>query len=335
MIIRQLFEPETSSFTYILADAETREAVIIDPVLDMHDRDLRLINELKLDLLYTLDTHIHADHITGSGLLRSITGAISVAGIKNQIECLDRPAKHGEKLEFGKYTLEVRATPGHTNGCVTFVVRDSTNTYAFTGDTLLVRGCGRTDFQDGSASALYDSVHREIFSLPPETIIYPGHDYRGHRESTVAEEKQHNPRLNKRIIKSQFEEIMSALELPRPKHINIAVPANMSCGQPERMPSPSPHAPPRNSEVIDIRESDEFVGTLGHLANARNIPFEDLLNAAKSWDRDRAFTLICQSGRRSHTSLRELRDLGFTRVSEIEGGMIGIKTRLENGDHDA
>ena len=168
MIIRQLFDPETSSFTYILADTETRGAVIIDPVLEMHDRDLRLINELKLDLLYTLDTHIHADHITGSGLLRSITGAISVAGINNQIECLDRPAKHGEKIEFGKYTIEVRATPGHTNGCVTFVVRDNTNTYAFTGDALLVRGCGRTDFQDGSASALYDSVHREIFSLPPK-----------------------------------------------------------------------------------------------------------------------------------------------------------------------
>ena len=335
MIIRQLFDPETSSFTYILADRETREAVIIDPVLEMHDRDLRLINELKLDLLYTLDTHIHADHITGSGLLRNITGAVSVAGIENQIECIDRPAKHGEKIEVGKYIIEIRATPGHTNGCVTFVVRDNNQTYAFTGDALLVRGCGRTDFQDGSASTLYDSVHREIFSLPPETIIYPGHDYRGHRETTVAEEKLYNPRLNNLVIKSQFEEIMGALKLPSPKHIDIAVPANMSCGQPKSMPSPSPHAPPRDSEVIDIRESDEFVGTLGHLPNARNIPFDDLLSAASSWDRNEAFILVCQSGRRSHIALKQLRHLGFTRVSEIEGGMLGIEKSLNDGGHDA
>ena len=258
-----------------------------------------------------------------------------MAGINNQIECLDRPAKHGEKVEFGKYTIEVRATPGHTNGCVTFVVRDNTNTYAFTGDTLLVRGCGRTDFKMVQLALFMTRFIERIFSLPPETIIYPGHDYRGHRESTVAEEKLHNPRLNNSIIKSQFEEIMSALELPSPKHINIAVPANMSCGQPERMPSPSPHAPPRNSEVIDIRESDEFAGPLGHLPNAMNIPFEDLLSAAKSWDRNQSLILVCKSGRRSHIALRELRHLGFTRVSEIEGGMIGIKNRLKNGAHDA
>ena len=230
MLLKQLFDINTSTYTYLLADSETREAVIIDPVIECVDRDLKLIDELELTLLYTLETHIHADHITGSGELRRQTGALSGVSAIAQVECVDHQLHHKDVIHFGRYSLEVRSTPGHTDGCLTFVVEAENQMMAFTGDALLIRGCGRTDFQQGSSETLYQSVHHQIYTLPDHTLIYPGHDYRGHTVSTVAEEKKHNLRLNTKIKQAEFVDIMNQLKLSHPKRIHEALPANLNCG---------------------------------------------------------------------------------------------------------
>ena len=213
MLIRQLFDHETSTYTYLLVDCETRDAIIIDPVLEHVDRDLKLIKELEANLVYALDTHVHADHVTGAGMLKRRTEALSGISDNADVKCADLQFGHGHRLSIGRHEIEVRATPGHTDGCLTYVLFADKNLYAFTGDTLLIRGCGRTDFQQGDARTLYRSVHREIFSLPPETIIYPGHDYCGNTSSSVAEERAHNPRLNLEVSEEQFITLMNELDL--------------------------------------------------------------------------------------------------------------------------
>ena len=230
VLLKQLFDKNTGTYTYLLADSENGEAIIIDPVVEHIDRDLQLISELGLKLIYTLDTHVHADHITGSGKLRERTGAVSGISAVAEVNCADRQLVHGDALSFGRYALEIRSTPGHTNGCLTFVVAAQGKTFAFTGDAILIRGCGRTDFQQGDAATLYHSVHEQIYSLPPDAIIYPGHDYNGRNASTVAEEQTHNPRLNTAIDSVAFVEIMNGLKLALPKRIDQAVPArSLTC----------------------------------------------------------------------------------------------------------
>ena len=230
MLIRQLFDKDTCTFTYLLADRAAGEAVLIDPVRERVERDVALLEELAVDLVYALDTHAHADHVTGAAALRERLGCRVVisraAGAKNA----DRYVAEGDRVVFGSHALEVRATPGHTDGCVTYVARDGGRTYAFTGDALFIRGCGRTDFQAGNARTLYRSVHDKIYSLPDDTVIYPGHDYRGHTATTVAEEKANNPRLRLSISQDEFVDIMSQLDLPNPKRMAVAVPANLVCG---------------------------------------------------------------------------------------------------------
>lgn len=230
MILRQLFEKESSTYTYLLADPQTREAIIIDPVDTTVDRDSKLVRELGLELRYAAETHVHADHITGSGMLRDIFGAKSVVGATSGTLCADIRAEDGHTLQVGRYIVELMETPGHTDGCMTYVVRDGDDVLAFTGDALLVRGCGRTDFQQGDAATLYHSVRTKIFGLPAGTRIYPGHDYRGHTMTTVAEEKAHNPRLRDGITESEFVEIMDGLNLADPRLMDVAVPANLACG---------------------------------------------------------------------------------------------------------
>ena len=202
MIFRQLFDKESSTYTYLVADRTTGQAIIIDPVLGNTERDLSLVRELDLDLQYTIDTHVHADHVTGSGFLRDRTGAQSVVGEHAGVACASRAVQHGDRLAFGSYEVQVRSTPGHTAGCITLVIESDGATMAFTGDALFIRGCGRTDFQQGDAKTLYNSVQEQIFSLPEQTKIYPGHDYRGHTVSTVGEEKRaqnlHPHRLHRR-----------------------------------------------------------------------------------------------------------------------------------------
>ncbi|KAK3756006.1 hypothetical protein QZH41_013183 [Actinostola sp. cb2023] len=218
LILRQLFDGESCTFTYILGCAATKKAIIIDPVDTKVSRDVKLIQELKLNLEYAINTHVHADHITGSGFLKSLLGcktAISeVSQAKSNVHLKD-----GDKLTFGEREIEARSTPGHTYGCMTFVEHSAG--LVFTGDSLLIRACGRTDFQQGSAPTLYKSIYDKIFALPGDFMIYPGHDYRGMSVSTVDEEKEFNPRLTHNL--DEFVHIMGTLGLAAPRKIGKIV----------------------------------------------------------------------------------------------------------------
>ncbi|KAG6661684.1 hypothetical protein CIPAW_03G191700 [Carya illinoinensis] len=234
LLFRQLFEKESSTYTYLLADLShpDKPALLIDPVDKMVERDLSLVKELGLKLIYAMNTHVHADHVTGSGLIKNkIPGVKSIISKASNSQA-DLLIKAGDKICFGDLFLEVRATPGHTLGCVTYVTGDGPDQpqprMAFTGDALLIRGCGRTDFQGGSSLQLYKSVHSQIFTLPKDTLLFPAHDYKGFTVSTVEEEMLYNPRLTKE--EEAFKNIMENLKLPYPKMIDIAVPANMVCG---------------------------------------------------------------------------------------------------------
>ncbi len=227
MIFRQLFDPETSTYTYLIADPETKEAILVDPVIEQVDRDLQLLQELGLTLRYCMETHIHADHITGTGKLREKTGCSGVAPKESGVVCADINCSDGDLFTIGGITVEAIATPGHTHCDLTYLVNDS---HLLTGDSLFIRGCGRTDFQSGSAEALYESITEKLFTFPDHVWVYPGHDYRGHTVSTVGEEKQYNPRLAGQS-KAEFVELMGSLNLPNPKKIMEAVPANQHCGQ--------------------------------------------------------------------------------------------------------
>jgi glyoxylase-like metal-dependent hydrolase (beta-lactamase superfamily II) len=227
MIFRQLFEPDTFTYTYLIGCERTRRAVLIDPVASEVDGYIRLLQELRLQLFYTMETHVHADHITGSGLLRERLGSKGVVHRDAGAMCADLLVADGVHLQVGDVEIEVRHTPGHTNGCVSYVLADR----VFTGDALLIGGCGRTDFQQGNASQLYDSIHKKLFSLPPDTLVYPGHDYQGNTVSTVKQEMAKNPRLGGGRRRDEFIEIMSNLNLPYPKYIEEALPANQACGR--------------------------------------------------------------------------------------------------------
>jgi sulfur dioxygenase len=193
MIFRQLYDATSSTYTYLLADETSREAIIIDPVFEQHERDIALIRELDVSLRHVLDTHCHADHVTGAWLLQQShsidIGLAEVVGAEN----VNTPLHHGDRISFGDRHLEIRATPGHTDGCLTFVLDDQS--MAFTGDALLIRGCGRCDFQQGDAQTLYHSINEQILSLPESCVLYPAHDYSGRTATTVKEEIEFNPRI--------------------------------------------------------------------------------------------------------------------------------------------
>jgi len=226
MLFRQLFDEDTWTYTYLLADDSTREAVLIDPVDTQLDRDVKLLDELGLRLLYALDTHVHADHITSTGMLRDRTGCKVGVSVHGGVACADLQLKEGDEVSFGSHTLSVIETPGHTDSCVSY----NCEGMLFTGDALFIRGCGRTDFQQGSSEKLYSSITEKLYAFPDETVVYPGHDYKGMTSSTIGEEKQFNPRLIKG--RDGFIELMANLNLANPKRIDEAVPANLACGQP-------------------------------------------------------------------------------------------------------
>jgi sulfur dioxygenase len=229
MLLRQLFDAESSTFTYLLADEVSKEAVLIDPVRETTTRDLEQLQSLGLTLKATLETHVHADHITGAWLLKQKTGSVCGVARAANLACADLNLAHGDIVRFGSHALEVRATPGHTDSCLSFVLDD--HSLAFTGDALLIRGCGRTDFQAGDPRRLYRSVKEQLFSLPSSTKLYPAHDYQGRSVTTVQEERALNPRLKDAIGEDDFARIMAGLKLALPKKIAIAVPANMTCGR--------------------------------------------------------------------------------------------------------
>lgn len=222
-------DDRAESRSYIVADRQSQKAVIIDAILENVERDLRIIDELGLTLVFAIETHIHADHITGVSLMKDKTGAHIVygGGAKGEVTGADQFLFDGEVLRFGATSLTALATPGHTNGCTSYVVPGA----VFTGDTLFIHGNGRTDLQGGSAENLFNSVRNKLFTLPDETIVYPGHDYQGRVSSTIGEEKQFNERLNLSITKDSFVEIMNRRNTPRPAKMDIAIPANMRAGR--------------------------------------------------------------------------------------------------------
>ncbi len=225
MIFRQMYDSQTSTYSYLLADEKTKEAILIDCVLEQVDRDKKLIDELGLNLKYLLETHIHADHITGISKMKEFSPLVKSVIFNNSGNiCADIFSVDNQEFYFGEYKIKVLSTPGHTNGCVSYYIEDM----VFTGDALLIRGCGRTDFQNGSSEKLYNSVISRLFTLPDSTIIYPAHDYHGMTSSSIHEEKIFNPRLNK--SKDEFIKIMDNLNLPYPQKIKESVPANILCG---------------------------------------------------------------------------------------------------------
>ena len=223
-----MFDRESCTYTYLLADEKTREAVLVDTVCDLHERDLALVEQLEIKVKYLLETHIHADHVTGAGKIKPRTRARLVLGAASRHPQADILLKDGETLAFGRHTIKALATPGHTESCTSYLCRDK----LFTGDALFIRGCGRTDFQGGSPQKLYHSVHKKIYALPDSTAVYPGHDYNGHTRSSVGEEKKFNPRLNLRNSPEDFCRIMDNLNLPRPRLMDEAVPQNLNCLEP-------------------------------------------------------------------------------------------------------
>jgi sulfur dioxygenase len=230
MIFRQLFERESSTYTYLIGCEQTRQAVLIDTVKSEIDRYLQLLAELDLSLAYVLDTHTHADHITGAGALRDATGACTLLGQEANSACVSKAMHDGEIITVGQLIIKAVHTPGHTDDSYSFILENQGEHYAFTGDTLLIRGTGRTDFQNGSAAEQYTSLFGLLLTLPDNTWVYPAHDYKGWTVSTIGEERAHNPRLQVQNA-AEYIRLMDNLKLPNPKMMDIAVPANRACGQ--------------------------------------------------------------------------------------------------------
>ena len=226
MIFRQLFDYETWTYTYLLADSKTGDAALIDSVKERVERDIALIKDLGLSLKYALETHIHADHVTGAGMLRERTGCKIAVSSAAKASCADIQVTEGLEFPLGRFTIRAIATPGHTNTCTSYLCEGR----VFTGDVLLIRDAGRTDFQEGSNERMYDSITWKLFTLPDSTLIFPGHDYKGFTSSTVAEERAYNSKVGGGASFEQFKERMAAMKLGQPKKIHIAVPANLKCG---------------------------------------------------------------------------------------------------------
>jgi len=231
MPIRQLFDTASSTYTYLVWCSESMDGILIDPVDVQVDRDLKVVSEEGVNLLYGVNTHAHADHITGTGILKTKVKGLRSIISKASTAKADILVGPGDEIVFGQRHVTVRATPGHTQGCVSYVTDDQMS--VFTGDTLLIQGCGRTDFQGGSPSELFDSVHTQLFTLQDECVVYPAHDYKGRFSSTIGTEKATNPRLGGTKTKGEFIDIMNNLNLSMPKKLDIAVPANMICGVPD------------------------------------------------------------------------------------------------------
>lgn len=341
MLLRQLFDQASSTYTYLLADEQSREAVLIDAVFEQHARDRALIRELDLALRFVLDTHCHADHVTGAWLMRAALGARIALGRAYAAENVDLGLQAGDQLRFGAQSLTVRATPGHTRGCLSFVTGDQR--MAFSGDALLVRGAGRTDFQDGDPAQLFRSIRDQLFSLPDDCLVYPAHDYEGRTVSTIGEERRLNPRIGGGAREEDFVGYMRNLGLPHPKQLAVAVPANLRSGRPEHeveeaspswgpvvltyagVPELDPEWVARNRgrvQLVDVRAPAEIDGELGHLTGARLVPLDELRVRMGELDRAEPVVLICQTGKRSALGAMILKKAGWERVANVAGGMV-------------
>ena len=342
MLFRQLIDPRSSTLTYLLADATSRDAILIDSVFEQFARDAALVRELGVTLRHTLETHVHADHVTAACLHRERLGSTIVVSALSGAEGADRLVGEGDVIAFGGETLSVLATPGHTAGCLSYLTGD--RKAVFTGDALMIRGAGRADFQQGDAHRLYRSVHEKLFTLNDDCLVYPAHDYSGRLVSSIGEERAFNPRLGGARSEADFVGFMANLALPHPKQIDVALPANLRCGRPAdgdaaaREPA---WAPARRSfagvlevepewladhlgevEVLDVREPDEWNGELGRIPGARHLPLGELRARLGELPRDRPVIAVCRAGGRSAEASLILEQAGFARAANLSGGMI-------------
>jgi len=339
LLFRQLFDAETGTYTYLLADVATGDGVLIDSVAEQHARDLALIQELGIRLVASIDTHAHADHVTGSWLMHQATGCAIGLAAAAHAQNVTLPLAHGDHVSFGQRALEVRSTPGHTDGCITFVLDD--RSMAFTGDALLVRGSGRSDFQQGDPRVLYRSITEQILTLPESCLLYPGHDYNGRTVTSVAEEQAFNARLGAGADERDFVEHMANMKLPHPQRIAQALPGNMRSGQP-RQPDEAPAWAPveisfaglpqltpawvmaHRSEVtvVDVRSREEFDGPDGRIAGSVSMPLPDLEARSHELPAHLPLVLVCRSGSRSALATQQLLKAGLQQVANLNGGLL-------------
>lgn len=344
MIFRQLFDATSSTYTYLLGDPEHGEALLIDPVFDQAGRELALVNELGLRLTLVVDTHAHADHVTAAWLLKQKTGCRIASAKLIGAEHVDLPLEDGQIFGVAGISLRAIATPGHTDGCMSYVLNDQS--MVFTGDSLLIRGCGRSDFQQGSAAKLYHSLTEKLFKLPDTCLIYPAHDYYGRTVSSIGEEKAFNVRVGDGANKTDFIEFMHAMRLPHPRLIDEAVPANLRSGCPldGQLPAVPDWADVRLTyggvpeitaawlqenldrvTVLDVRLDEEVADTTStdNWVNI-HIPLDQLRERTAEVPSDKPVVTLCRSGRRSALAVSILQEQGFVQVASLSHGLKGM-----------
>ena len=331
MIFRQLFDSVSGTYTYVLASRKGGEALIIDPVLDKVERYIQLMNELDLKLVKAIDTHLHADHITGLGALRDRTQCVTVMGEQTTADVVSMRVRDGEKVGIEGLDLDVIYTPGHTDDSYSFTLPDR----VFTGDTLLIRGTGRTDFQNGDARAQYESIFSRLLKLPDETFVYPAHDYKGETVSTIGEERAFNPRLRVKSV-AEYEQLMANLHLPNPKMMDVAVPANMRVGLPQEEIAKRGWAVSGEElakliaspdvALVDLRVVREIEKN-GAVENAIRVPFRAVAEAVKPGGAlyaiggTKQLVFLCAYGERSAMAVQAAQEAGFKAARHLNGGL--------------
>jgi glyoxylase-like metal-dependent hydrolase (beta-lactamase superfamily II)/rhodanese-related sulfurtransferase len=333
MIFRQLFDGVSSTYSYLLASRRGGEALIIDPVLEKVDRYLQLVNELDLKLVKAVDTHLHADHITGLGALRDRTHCITVMGEQSGVDVVSMRVAEGDKLKVEGLALDVLYTPGHTDDSYSFRMGER----VFTGDTLLIRGTGRTDFQNGDPRAQYDSIFNKLLRLPDDTLVFPAHDYKGDTVSTIGEEKAFNPRLQVKSV-DDYVRLMNGLNLPNPKMMDVAVPSNMRQGLAQDEVARRGWAVSARDAMgllgrsdvafIDLREAGEREKH-GVIAGSLHAPYPDLQTSIRSGGMLHALAsstgkrvlFYCAFGERSAMAVQAAQDAGLASACHLQGGL--------------
>jgi glyoxylase-like metal-dependent hydrolase (beta-lactamase superfamily II)/rhodanese-related sulfurtransferase len=333
MIFRQLFDATSGTYTYLIASRHGGEALIIDPVLEKVDRYLQLVRELDVKLVKAVDTHLHADHITGLGALRDRTHCITVMGEQTKVDVVSMRVTEGDHIDIEGLSLDVLYTPGHTDDSYSYLMGDR----VFTGDTLLIRGTGRTDFQNGSARAQYESLFGKLLKLPNETLVYPAHDYKGDTVSTIGEEKQYNPRLKVKSV-DEYVDLMNNLNLPNPKMMDVAVPANMHVGLHQDEVARKGWAVSAADAIglrgrsdialIDLREKSERERH-GVIPGSLHAPYPDLQEHISpggmlhelATATGKRIVFYCAFGERSAMAVQAAQDAGLKSACHIQGGM--------------